>query len=53
MPKPETLKLFPKKHSPVAIALAILAVALAIAVAVYLILDALEPPNLPEPPMIR
>jgi hypothetical protein len=45
-PKPETLKLFRRKHSPVVIALSILAVVLAIAAAVYTIYQASQPPEL-------
>lgn len=45
-PKPETLKLFRRKHSPVVLTLSILAVLLAIAAAVYTIYQASQPPEL-------
>jgi hypothetical protein len=46
-PRPETLKLFWKQHSPWILLLALLAVLGAIALAVYTISQASLPPDLP------
>jgi len=51
--KLQSLKLYRKKVPPAVIALGILGVLLAIAFLVVMIWSAMQPPELPEPPMIR
>lgn len=51
--RPRTLKLFRKPYPPLAIALGVLGVLAAVGFLVYMIWAALQPPDLPEPPMIR